>query len=112
MPCLTPCPVGHLLSVLHVLSPLWQQVDITQVGLAQYDLHCICVQRPAHQVRPRSIARRLARPATSYQAGIVDNVRQQEDPVVRWPSKYACTDAICRNVITPLAHRFQTHGIR
>ena len=23
MPCPTPCPVGHLLSVLRVLSPLW-----------------------------------------------------------------------------------------
>ena len=46
------------------------------------------------------------------QAGIVDNGRQQEDPVVRLPGKYAYTDAICRNVLTPLASRFETHGIQ
>ena len=45
------------------------------------------------------------------QAAIVDNGRHQEDPVVRWPGKYAYTDAICRNVLTPLASRFETHGI-
>ena len=35
-----------------------------------------------------------------------------EDPVGRWPGKYAYTDAICRNVLTPLASRFQTNGIQ
>ena len=39
-----------------------QQVNVTQVRLAQYDLHCICVQRPAPQVSPPFIARRLVRP--------------------------------------------------
>ena len=46
------------------------------------------------------------------QAGIVGNGRQQEDPVVRWPGEYPNTDAICRNVLTPLVHRFQTDGIQ
>ena len=36
----------------------------------------------------------------------------QEDPVVRWPVEYPNTDAICRNVLTPLVHRFQTDGIQ
>ena len=43
---------------------------------------------------------------------MVDNGRHQEDPVVCWPGKYAYTDAICRNVLTPLASRFETHGIQ
>ena len=42
------------------------------------------------------------------QAENVVSGRHQEDPVVRLPGKYAYIDAICRNVITPLAHRFQT----
>ena len=37
-----------------------RQVDITQVGLEQNRNLCVCVQRPAHQVSPPSIARRLA----------------------------------------------------
>ena len=37
--------------------------------------------------------------------GIVENGRHQEDPVVRWPGKHACTDAISQNVVTTLAHR-------
>ena len=94
-----------------------QQVDVTRIGLEATRNLFVCVQRPAHQVSPHSVVRRLA--GVRYQldfelpqAGIVDNGRQQEDRVVRWPGKYAYTDAICRNVITPLAHRFQTHGIR
>ena len=74
-------------------------------------------ERPAHQVSPPLSTHRLA--GVRYQldneflqAGIVDNGRQQEDPAVRWPGKHAYTDAICRNVITPLASRFQTHGFR
>ena len=77
----------------------------------------VCPEHPTRQVSPHSIVRRLA--GVRYQldieleqAGIVDNGRPQEDPVVRWPGKHAYTDAICRNVITPLAPRFQTHGIR
>ena len=46
------------------------------------------------------------------QAGIVDNGRHKEDPVVRWPGKHAYTDAICRNVLAPLASRFQTRDTR
>ena len=94
-----------------------QQVDVTQVGLGQLRNLFFCAQRPAHQVSPRLSTRRLA--GARYQldshivqAGIVDNGRHQEDPVVRWPGKHACTDAICRGVLTPLASRFQTHGIR
>ena len=94
-----------------------QQVNVTRVGLEQNGTLIFCVQRAAHQVSPPLSARRLA--GARYQldshiaqAGIVDNGRQQEDPVVRWPGKYAYTDAICRNLITLLAHRFQTHGIR
>ena len=94
-----------------------QQVGITQVGPEQTRNLCICAQRPAPQVRSLFSARRLA--GARYQldiefvqAGIVGNGRHQEDPVVRWPGEYPNTDAICRNVITPLAHRFQTHGIR
>jgi hypothetical protein len=94
-----------------------QQVNVTQVGLAQDGKLFVCLERPAHQVSPLLSTRRLA--GVRYQldfelaqAGIVDNGRPQEDPVVRWPGKHAYTDAICRNVITPLAPRFQTHGIR
>ena len=43
---------------------------------------------------------------------IVGNGRPQEDPVVRWPGEYPNTAAICRNVLTPLVHRFQTDGIQ
>ena len=94
-----------------------QQVDVTQVRLAQYDLHCICVQRPAPQVSPPFIARKLAG-ARSWldsqlaQAGIVDNGRHQEDPVVRSCDRYPHTDDICRNVLAPLASRFETHAIQ
>ena len=87
------------------------------VGLGQTRNLFVCVQRPTHQVSPHSIVRRLA--GARYQldsafgqAEIVDNGRQQEDPVVRWPGKYAYTDAICQNVLSPLASRFQTRGIR
>ena len=66
---------------------------------------------------PGFLARRLA--GARYQlddhfgqAEIVDNGRHQEDPVVRLPGKHAYTDAICRNVLTPLASRFETHGIQ
>ena len=93
-----------------------QQVDVTQDRTCTNGNLFVCVQRPAHQVSPPLIARRLAGAryqldSQLVQAGIVDNGRHQEDPVVRWPGKHAYTDAICRNVITPLAHRFQTHGI-
>ena len=64
-----------------------QQVDVTQVGLEDHGNLFACVQRPAHQVRPHSIGRRLA--GARYQldiappqAGIVGNGRHQEDPVV------------------------------
>ena len=94
-----------------------QQVDVTRIGLAHNGSLFSCVQRPTHQVGPHSVVRRLA--GASYQldspyvqAGIVDNGRHQEDPVVRSCDRYPHTDAICRNVITPLAPRFQTHGIR
>ena len=43
---------------------------------------------------------------------VVGNGRPQEDPVVRWPGEYPQTLAICRNVLTPLVHRFQTDGIQ
>ena len=66
---------------------------------------------------PHSIVHRLA--GVRYQldieldqAGIVDNGQPQEDPVVRLPGKHAYTDAICRNVLTPLASRFETHDIQ
>ena len=88
-----------------------QQVDVTQVGLAQHGKLFVCGQRPAHQVSPHSVVRRLA--GARYQldsqlaqAEIVDNGRHQEDPVVRSCDRYPHTDAICRNVITPLALRF------
>ena len=45
------------------------------------------------------------------QAGIADNGRHQEDPVVRSCDRYPHTYAVCRNVLTPLASRFETHGI-
>jgi hypothetical protein len=68
-------------------------------------------------VSPHSIVRRLA--GVRYQldieldqAGIVDNGRPQEDPVVRLPGKHAYTDAILPNVLTPLASRFETHDIQ
>ena len=87
-----------------------RQVDITQIGLEETRNPYVCVQRPPHQVSPHSVVCRLA--GVRYQldlefpqAGIVGNGRQQEDPVVRWPGKHAYTDAICRNVITPLQLR-------
>ena len=46
------------------------------------------------------------------QAGIVDNGRHQEDHVFKSPCKYAYTDAILPNVLTPLASRFETHDIQ
>jgi hypothetical protein len=68
-------------------------------------------------VSPHSVARRLA--GVRYQldfelpqASIVGNGRHQEDPVVRSCDRYPHTDAICRNVLTPLASRFQTRDIR
>ena len=92
-----------------------QQVNVTRIGLEQTRNLFVCVQRPAHPVSPHSVVRRLA--GVRYQldselaqAGIVDNGRPQGDPVVRWPGKHAYTDAICRNVLTPLASRFETHG--
>jgi hypothetical protein len=94
-----------------------QQVDVTRIGREESVPLFFCVQRPAHQVSPPPSARRLA--GARYQldsqfpqAAIVDNGRHQEDPVVRWPGKCAYTDAICRNVLTPLASRFETHGIQ
>ena len=69
-----------------------QQVDVTRIGLAHNaDRTCI-TQRPTHQVSPPSIARRLAGAryqldSPYVQAEIVDNGRQQEGPVVRWPGK-------------------------
>ena len=107
--------------VFHVCSRIGQrhraqQVDVTQVGLAQHGKLFVCGQRPAHQVSPHSVVRRLA--GARYQldsqacAEIVDNGRHQEDPVVRSCDRYPHTDAICRNVITPLAHRFQKHAVQ
>ena len=94
-----------------------QQVDVTRIGREESVPLFFCVQRPAHQVSPPPSARRLA--GARYQldsqfpqAAIVDNGRHQEDPVVRWPGKYAYTDTICRNVLTFLASRFETHGIQ
>ena len=94
-----------------------QLVDVTQVGLAQDGKLFVCPERPAHQVSPLLSARRLA--GARYQldfelaqAGIVGNGRHQEDPVVRSCDRYPHTDAICRNVITPLAHRFQKHAVQ
>jgi len=46
------------------------------------------------------------------QVGIVGGRQQQEDPGFESRGKYAYTDTICRNVLTSLASRFQTHGIR
>ena len=94
-----------------------QQVDVTRIGLEQTGNLFVCVQRPAHQVSPPLSARRLAGAryqldSAFAQAEIVDNGRHQEDPVVESPGKYAYTDAICRNVLTPLASRFETHGIQ
>ena len=94
-----------------------QQVDVTRIGLEEYGNLFVCVQRIAHQVSPHSVVRRLAGARyqldiATPQAGIVDNGRHQEDPVVRSCDRYPHTDAIFRNVITPLAHRFQIHGIR
>ena len=83
-----------------------------EVGLAQDGKLFVCLERPAHQVSPLLSTRRLA--GVRYQldfelaqAGIVGNGRHQEDPVVRSCDRYPHTDAICRNVITPLAHRFR-----
>ena len=94
-----------------------QQVDVTRIGLEETRNLFVCVQRPAHQVGPHSVVRRLA--GVRYQldfelpqAGIVGNRRHQEDPVVRSRDRYPHTDAICRNVLTPLASRFETHGIQ
>ena len=93
-----------------------RQVDITRIGLAPSRNLFVCPEHPTRQVSPHSIVRRLAGAryqldSPYVQGEIVDNGRPQEDPVVRLPGKHAYTDAICRNVITPLEHRFQTHGI-
>ena len=90
-----------------------RRVDIIQVGLGQNRNLCICARRPAPQMRSLCGTRRLV--GARYQlvqAGIVGNGRQQEDPAVRWPGKYAYTDAICRNVLTPLVHRFRKHAVQ
>ena len=94
-----------------------RQVDITQVGPEQTRNTFVCVQRPAPQVGSLFSARRLA--GARYQldiefvqAGIVGNGRHQGDPVVRSCDRYPNTDAICRDVLTPLVHRFQTDGIQ
>ena len=91
--------------------------DITQVRLEETGNLCICAHSASRAAGSPLSARRLA--GARYQldsqllhAGIVDNGRQQEDPVVRWPGKHAYTDAICRNVITPLALRFQEHAVQ
>jgi hypothetical protein len=94
-----------------------QQVDVNRSGLEEYGNLSVCVQRPAHQVSPHSVVRRLAGARyqldiATPQAGIVGNGRHQEDLVVRSCDRYPHTDAICRNVLTPLAHRFQTHAVR
>ena len=93
-----------------------QQVDITRIGREERATPLRCPERPAHQVSPPLSTCRLA--GVRYQldfelaqAGIVDNGRHQEDPVVRSCDRYPHTDAICRNVITPLAHRFQKHAV-
>ncbi len=92
-----------------------QQVDITRIGREENATSLRCPERPAHQVSPPLSTRRLAGvryqlDSRYVQAGVVDNGRHQEDPVVRWPCKHAYTDDICRNVLTPLASRFETHG--
>ena len=94
-----------------------QQVNVTRIRLEQTQNLFVCPERPASQVSPPFIARRLAGAryqldSQLVQAGIVDNGRHQEDPVVRSCDRYPHTDAICRNVITPLAHRFQTHAVQ
>ena len=94
-----------------------QQVNVTRIGLAHNGSLFSCVQRPAHQASPHSVVRRLAGAryqldSPYVQAGIVDNGRHQEDPVVRWPGKHAYTDVICRNAVITLAHRFQMRSIR
>ena len=80
-----------------------QQVDIAQIGPGHYGNLFLCVQRPVHPVSPHSVVHRLA--GARYQldgyfvqAGIVDNGRNQEDPVVGSCDRYPHTDAICRNV--------------
>ena len=94
-----------------------QQVNVTQVGLAPSRNLFVCPEHPTRQVSPHPIVRRLAGARyqldiATPQAGIVGKGRQQEDPAVRSCDRYSHTDAICRNVITPLAHRFQMRGIR
>ena len=70
-----------------------------------------------HPMSPHSVVRRLA--GVRYQldfelpqAGIVERGHQQEDPAFESPCKYAYTDAILPNVLTPLASRFETDAIR
>ena len=94
-----------------------QQVDVTRIGLGQTRNLFVCVQRPTHQVSPPPIARRLA--GVRYQldsafgqAEIVKGGHRQGDLAFESPCKYAYTDAILPNVLTPLASRFETHGIR
>ena len=94
-----------------------QQVNVTRTRLEQTQNLFVCPERPAPQVSPPFIARRLAGAryqldSQLVQAGIVDNGRHQEDPVVRSCDRYPHTDAICRNVLTPLASRFKKHGIQ
>ena len=66
---------------------------------------------------PHSIGRRLA--GARYQldiappqAGIVGGGHRQGDPSFGSRGKYAYTDAILPNVLTPLASRFKTNAIR
>ena len=94
-----------------------RRVGITQVGLEANRNLCICAQRPASRMgRPFSVFRlagaRYQIDGQLPQAEIVGNGRQQEAPVVRSCDRYPQTLAICRNVLTPLVHRFQTHGIQ
>ena len=94
-----------------------QQVDIARIGLDPSRSLFVCPEHPTRQVSPHSIVRRLA--GVRYQldfelaqAWIVGRGHQQEDPAFESPCKYAYTDAILPNVLTPLASRFETHGIR
>ena len=83
-----------------------QQVDVTQVGLAQLRNLCFCVQRPAHQVSPRLSTRRLAGvryqlDIATVQAGIVDNVKLSFAAVCQH-ERHAIFDAIL-----PIGHRLR-----
>ena len=94
-----------------------QQVDITRFRLAQTRNLFVCVQRPAHPASPPLSTRRLAGVRCQLdfefvQAGTAKGGHRQGGLAFESPCKYAYTDDILPNVLTPLASRFETHGIR